>query len=63
LVEANYKAYLKKLKHKVCIQEEDVLDLAIIDNRQREIHGSPDSKSKHKFKKVRNQRENTKRKK
>jgi hypothetical protein len=32
--EAAYQAHLDSLKHKECIQDDDVLDLTIIDNNE-----------------------------
>jgi hypothetical protein len=43
LAEAIYKAYLENLKHKVCLQEDDSLDLSIIDNTQRRLVTTSDS--------------------
>jgi hypothetical protein len=63
LAEAEYRAHLENLKHKECIQTDDVLDLTIIDNEHRFTQSSAESLEKIKSKKNRNQRANTKRKK
>jgi hypothetical protein len=63
LAEANYRAHLERLKHKECIQEDDILDLSIIDNSQRNLLGESDSNTKVDSKTTRNQKENKRKKK
>jgi hypothetical protein len=62
ITEATYLQHLENLKHKECIREEDVLDLTVIENNQRNVQTS-DSNLGPNEKKMRNQRENKKKKK
>jgi hypothetical protein len=63
LVEANYRAHLERLKHKECIQEDDILNLTIIDNSQRNLSGESDSNTRVDSKTARSQKENKRKKK
>jgi hypothetical protein len=62
MAEAAYKAHLEKLKHKECVHDE-VLDLTVIDNDQRDFRGTLDSNNRNEAKIERNKRENRKKKK
>jgi hypothetical protein len=62
IAEVTYLQHLENLKHKECIREEDVLDLSAIDNTQRNVQTS-DSNLGPNDNKMRNLRENKKKKK
>jgi hypothetical protein len=56
IAEANYKAYLEKMNLKESVHDEDILDLTVIDNSQREGLEASDSQGTHRTKTAKNQR-------
>jgi hypothetical protein len=63
LAEVNYKAHLENLKNSERVQEEDILDLTIIDNSQRNLDKKSDSNPRVGAKEARNQNGRKKKKK
>jgi hypothetical protein len=60
IAEANYKAYLEKMNLKESVHDEDILDLTVIDNSQREGLEACDSQGTHMTKTTKNLRGNKK---
>jgi hypothetical protein len=63
LGETNYRSHLEILKHKDCVQGGEGLDLAIIDNEQRDFQRPSDSNHNSCGKTNKNQKGNRRRKK